>query len=94
MRFEFDPEKSAANLAKHGIDFETAQALWNDPHLATLGEVSRDGEERQLGIGNIEGKLWTFVSTRRGDAVRIISVRRARFQEADEYHRGRIRPNV
>jgi len=30
VAFEFDPEKSAANLAKHGIDFEAAQALWLD----------------------------------------------------------------
>lgn len=31
MRFEFDPAKSAANRAKHGIDFLEAQALWSDP---------------------------------------------------------------
>ena len=30
MNFEFDPEKSAGNKAKHGIDFEEAQALWKD----------------------------------------------------------------
>jgi uncharacterized DUF497 family protein len=28
--FEFDPAKSAANLEKHGIDFEAVQALWAD----------------------------------------------------------------
>jgi len=28
--FEFDPDKSAANRAKHGIDFEAAQMLWID----------------------------------------------------------------
>jgi uncharacterized DUF497 family protein len=31
MDFEFDPATSAANLAKHGIDFVAAQALWSDP---------------------------------------------------------------
>jgi hypothetical protein len=30
--FEYDPEKSAANAAKHGVDFEAAQALWLDPN--------------------------------------------------------------
>jgi uncharacterized DUF497 family protein len=30
MRFEYDPEKSAENKRKHGIDFEEAQALWAD----------------------------------------------------------------
>jgi len=31
VRFDFDPAKSRANRAKHGIDFDAAQALWNDP---------------------------------------------------------------
>jgi len=31
MVFEFDPDKSQANLEKHGIDFEQAQTLWRDP---------------------------------------------------------------
>jgi uncharacterized DUF497 family protein len=31
MNFEFEPGKSAVNLAKHGIDFVTAQAIWSDP---------------------------------------------------------------
>lgn len=31
--FEFDVNKSQANLTKHGIDFEAAQALWKDPYL-------------------------------------------------------------
>ena len=33
MRFEYDPDKSAANKAKHRLDFEEAQALWDDPRL-------------------------------------------------------------
>ncbi|MSO62009.1 MAG: hypothetical protein EXQ50_07965 [Acidobacteria bacterium] len=32
MEFEFDPAKSAANKAKHGIDFVEAQEFWNDPY--------------------------------------------------------------
>jgi hypothetical protein len=34
--FEFDPLKSAANKAKHGIDFIEAQALWSDPDRIEL----------------------------------------------------------
>jgi len=33
MSFEFDPRKSAANLAKHGIDVAEARRLWEDPDL-------------------------------------------------------------
>ena len=31
VEFEFDATKSAANRAKHGIDFVEAQSIWNDP---------------------------------------------------------------
>ncbi|GHV23529.1 hypothetical protein AGMMS49959_16850 [Planctomycetales bacterium] len=34
--FEFDPDKSAKNLEKHGIDFVAAQQLWRDERLATV----------------------------------------------------------
>ena len=33
MAFEFDPDMSAANRSKHGIDFNDAPALWDDPRL-------------------------------------------------------------
>ena len=33
MKFEYDPAKSAANKAKHGLDFEEAKALWKDENL-------------------------------------------------------------
>jgi len=36
MDFEYDPDKSRANKAKHGIDFEEAQALWDDPDLLEI----------------------------------------------------------
>jgi uncharacterized DUF497 family protein len=87
MDFEFDPDKSSANLAKHGIDFEAAQALWLDDRRIEAGVVIRGEEERQLVVGSIDDRLWTAVVTRRGDALRIISVRRARSREEEEYFR-------
>jgi uncharacterized protein len=84
MEFEFDPAKSAANKAKHGIDFVEAQALWLDDGLADAPVVS-DGEPRFLVIGRIDGKHWTAVCTLRGEVVRIISVRRARKTEVIFY---------
>lgn len=84
--FEFDPDKSAANLAKHGIDFETAQALWTDDKLTEI--PARSVEEFRVAIvAVIDGKCWTAVYTERGDAYRIISVRRARPSEVNEYER-------
>ncbi|MFN4100244.1 MAG: BrnT family toxin [Pararhodobacter sp.] len=84
MKFEHDPAKSVSNLAKHGIDFEQAQALWEDPWL--LEAPAKTGDEpRFLSIGKIEGKHWAAIWTPRGDAVRIISVRRARKEEISYY---------
>lgn len=86
MSFEYDPAKSAANKDKHGIDFDAAQALWTDGKLAELISKAHVSEEvRYLGIGRIKGKHWTAIFARRGEAIRIISVRRARKEEVDYY---------
>jgi uncharacterized protein len=45
--FEFDKAKSAANLAKHGIDFDRAQLIWDDPSLIEIEAKSED-EPRSL----------------------------------------------
>jgi len=84
MAFEFDPRKSAANLAKHGIDFVEAQRLWEDPDLLEIPARTED-EPRWLIIGRIDARLWSAVVTSRGEAIRIISVRRSRDDEVALY---------
>ena len=88
MEFEYDLRKSQANKTKHGLDFEEAKQIWEDIDRLEVS-VSRivEGEERNLMIGRISGKIWTAVITRRGEAVRLISVRRAHNKEEDEYGR-------
>lgn len=84
MKFEFDEVKSRANLSKHGIDFVTAQGIWNDPDLIEIPARTED-EPRYLAIGKIEDNYWSAVFTYREDQRRIISVRRARAKERDVY---------
>ena len=84
MEFEFDDNKSRINKAKHGIDFNEAQELWNDPDLIEI-PVRTSDETRFLVIGRISGKCWSSIITYRGDKIRIISVRRARKEEVDIY---------
>jgi uncharacterized protein len=84
MRFEYDPDKSAANRLKHGIDFEEAQALWDDESAIEL-DARSTSEPRSVLIGMIDGKAWCAVFTLRGEAVRLISVRRARKEESRLY---------
>jgi uncharacterized protein len=83
MRFEFDPAKSAANKAKHGIDFEEAQALWDDSKAITE-PVAAPGD-RASWSSAASARFWTAVVTYRGDGIRIISMRRARKHEIEDY---------
>ena len=84
MIFEFNLEKSTANKAKHGIAFDEAQALWDDPDLLEIPARTTD-EPRSLVIGKMGGKHWAGVITHRGNAIRIISVRRSRQEEVTLY---------
>lgn len=87
MDFEYDPAKSQANKAKHGIDFEEAKALWIDPQRVEF--VARFQDEERVGIvAEYDGKLWTAISTQRAEKTRIISVRRARDYEKELYNQG------
>lgn len=84
MRFEYDPDKSARNKIKHGIDFAQAQALWHDVNLL-VAQARTDDEPRFLAIGKINGLHWSAVCVIRAEQVRIISVRRARKKERENY---------
>jgi uncharacterized DUF497 family protein len=84
MNFEYDPNKSPSNREKHGIDFEEAQAMWLDPDLIEIRARTED-EPRYIVIGEIRDTHWSGVITYRGDAIRIISVRRSRREEIRLY---------
>jgi uncharacterized DUF497 family protein len=85
MRFEFDAAKSAANKAKHGIDFVEAQTLWSDPDRIEL-PARPTNEPRFLLVGQITPALWTATVTyRHEETIRLISVRRARDSEKAQY---------
>jgi uncharacterized DUF497 family protein len=82
--FEFDKRKSQTNKKKHGIDFDEAQALWEDPDRVEIPARTID-EERYILIGTIADKFWSAIFTYRNDKVRIISVRRSRKEEVEIY---------
>ncbi len=84
MGFEYDPDKSAENKRKHGVDFEEAQELWADPELLEIPARVTE-EPRWVVIGKMAEKHWSAVITRRGENTRIISVRRSRDEEIEIY---------
>ena len=84
MEFEYDPNKSKINLAKHKIDFVEAQILWQDENILEIPVQTQD-EKRYLVIGKIKNKYWSAVITYRQEKIRIISVRRSRQEEINLY---------
>mgnify|MGYP003565764552 CR=1 FL=1 len=79
-KFEYDSQKSQSNQSKHGIDFDAAQELWEDPYRVEL-QARSNIESRFLVIGKIKNKHWSAIITYRNRSIRIISVRRARDSE-------------
>jgi len=86
MKFEWDPDKSVINNAKHGIDFVSAQSLWVDENRIEI-HASYPVEDRWILIAKCADKVWAAVYTVRSDTIRIISVRRARKREVDLYEK-------
>jgi uncharacterized DUF497 family protein len=83
--FEFDPQKSETNKAKHGIDFVEAQELWKSKHVL-LG--AKDAlEKRYMVIGRIGAEQWSAIITYRGATIRIISVRKSTATEIETYEK-------
>ena len=56
MRFTWDEQKNAANLAKHGVSFERATPVFDDPRAVSLPD-DFELEERWLTIGLVNGVL-------------------------------------
>ena len=78
MEFQFDPAKAAGNLRKHGVSFADAEAVFMDPLALHRIDPDAEGEERFVAIGaGSAGRLLVVVYTLRGEAIRLISARRA-----------------
>ena len=77
MRFQYDPDKAAVNLKKHGVSFADAEGVLEDPFALTVPDPDAEGEERfiTIGLGNA-GELLVVVYTERDGEYRIISARR------------------
>ena len=81
MEIEFDPEKAAANLAKHGVPLVSGTVVLEN----CIGRVNDDrfdyGEQRINAFGLINGRLFVCTYTMRGEVCRLISVRQASRKE-------------
>ena len=79
MRFEWDPDKAAANIKKHKVSFDEAVTVFYDPLSATFDDPDHShGEHRFLTIGySSQGRLLVVCHTERRGAGRLINARHA-----------------
>ncbi len=83
MGYEWDEAKRQANIAKHGIDFQTIEDFDWDTSLRK--EVIRGGKARVFELGFIGDRLYAVVYTEREENIRIISIRKANDREFNHY---------
>ena len=98
LRFEWDPTKAVANVAKHGVSFDEAATVFADPLSATVPDPDHSlGEERLIIFGmSSRGRVLVVMHTERDAAgtpdavIRLISARPATRPERTAYEEGTL----
>lgn len=85
MKFEWDRKKNETNILRHEIDFQDAASIFEHPLLIKADTRKDYGEKRLIGLGLLFGVIIVIVFTHRGDAIRVISIRRANRNERKVY---------
>jgi uncharacterized DUF497 family protein len=85
MKYQWDKNKAASNLQKHGIEFADAVAVFSDDLTITIPD-NRFDEDRFVAIGmDAFGRILVVVFTCRGEDIRLISARLAERRERKQY---------
>ena len=90
MQFEWSKNKAASNLSKHGVSFEEAKTVFEDPLYVDFYDPDHsEDEERYLIVGqSSRGRLLIVSYTERGDSIRLISARELTRSEQSAYEEG------
>lgn len=95
IRFEWDQAKNRSNLTRHGVSFETALLLFDDPQAISVIERTVDGEERWQTIGMIlivpVIVTHTWHEKEEEEIIRVISARKATRLERKAYAKAQSR---
>lgn len=92
--FSWDEAKNQTNIKKHGLSFQAAQLVFDDPWHVSRQDRIEGGEQRWQTVGMVEGLLLLLVAHTWHDHddgtehIRIISARRATKQERKIYEQG------
>jgi uncharacterized protein len=105
MRFECDERKGKQNLAKHDVDFQTAELVFDDPFALTIrdvayaGEVGEEKDDRYITLGEIAPGAVLFVvhtwfADKGEEVIRLISARAATSKERRSYEEAHKKPGA
>ncbi len=86
LHFSWDPDKAARNVASHGVSFESATFVFDDPNRLENNDDFAVGEYRMIVIGKVDSSLLTVVYTEpEENHYRLISARLANSVERNTY---------
>ena len=88
MRFEWNPEKAASNIRKHGISFDEAVTVFKDPLAFIFDDLTHSEEEHReiiIGTSTLRRMILVCFVERFESVVRIISACPATRQEIKDY---------
>ena len=87
LTFEWHEAKAEMNLAKHGVGFDEAKTVFNDPRAISIANLDHSVDEQRYIVIGISNRLrvLTVSYTERGDNMRIISARKATTRERNNY---------
>ena len=89
VEYEWDEEKAAANLRKHGVDFADAALALEDELALTMTDLYSEREARFVTVGRDPyERLLAVVYTWRGERIRLISARETTSKERRDYEKG------
>ena len=87
MTYEWDEATNRSNFAKHGVDFTDAESVFAGPGITFVDNRFDYGEERYVSLGLLAGRVVVIAHSLRGDATRIISMRKANRREQKIYQK-------
>ena len=90
FNFEWDDQKAASNLHKHGVSFDEAVSVFGDSMALTFSDTDHaevEERSRTYGISNRQ-RLLVIIPTERRNGIRIISARKATRYEKGIYENG------
>jgi len=85
--FEWDSRKAKRNDREHGVTFELARLVLDDPNAIDRIDLDEPDEDRELITGLVGDVLLTVCFVQRGHRKRIISARKATYREQNDYNK-------